>query len=70
MKLKEKLAFNYAEREYNMYGTSGEGTIAERAFIAGFQKARELAVEVVKDLDLGDGDYVWTELNTLGEEKA
>ncbi len=46
MKLKEKLAFHYAETEFNMYGPNGEGVIAEKAYLAGFDKAKKMAWSV------------------------
>lgn len=65
MKLKEKLAFNYAETEFNMYGPNGEGSVAEKAYLTGFEKAREMAVNYIKEYETNGSSMG---LEDLGEE--
>lgn len=49
MKLKEKLAFNYAETVLNMYGPNDVRVIAAKAFLAGFKKATEMAKDACEE---------------------
>lgn len=60
MKLKEKLAKEYANRE---------STCPMNDFLAGFEKARKMALELESKF-LQDDDYLMQKLSELGEEEV
>lgn len=64
MTLKEHLAIKYA----NETNPVEEFATSKLAFIAGFETAKKQVLEILREVgDLGDGDYIWTEVSELGE---
>ena len=74
MKLKEKLAEEYATEDHDIYWHAEQlayiSKVTHHAFLAGFEKAREMAAPfVTKALD-GYASTEYHEILELGEEEV
>lgn len=64
---KEKLAYIYSKTATDDFSHIPRQIIRQNAYLAGFEAAKRLMIDIVREVDLGDGDYIWTEITNLGD---